>query len=232
MKNYLFPLLAILLSFIPQTSFAQKAPKTPKVKNYFFTCATWNNLSSEEIFYRSGKSYFPVEFINGERSNSYPLNRSHPFELYAKSFDDKGDTTYNLLGKAKIPSDTRHILFIVEKASDSSDPSLKIFGINDDLSSFPRGSYGFLNFTNTPLNINYDSELANVKPGKISIIIPKGAKGGFKPLYIRNKRNDVIYSTRLYRQMNGREIAIILPSLDKRRPIKMRYLTQAISSQP
>lgn len=224
-------LIAIfLLATSPALLHAQPTTAKPAVE---FSCLIWDPLPFPEIFYFDGKSHLPLELFPGNRSKLYPLQETTALGLYVKETSDDGAETYKLIGQSPLLAGTRRMLFVIESAEQSAGLPLTIFGMDDALDSFPPGTFKFLNFSKSALQVNFGSQITQLPAGEIRVVKSNAPKlGGFIPFVVGDARGKIVFETRLFGQPTGREIVFIGPPAKPGGPPRLKFVTQIIPPEP
>lgn len=219
-----------LLAACPVFLCAQPAPAKAAVE---FSCLVWDSLALPEVFYRDGKSYFPLKFSLGNRSQLYPLEENTDLELYVQEVGADGVETYKLVGRAPLVAGTRRMLFIVDPAPKPADLPLVIFGVDDGLDVFPPGTFRFANFTAALLQVKFSGQTTKLPAREISVVKSNAPKdGGFLPFVIGDANGKVVFETRLFAQPSGRDMVFISPPAKPGGPPRVKFLTQIIPPAP
>ncbi|MCX6972290.1 MAG: hypothetical protein NTV93_19370 [Verrucomicrobia bacterium] len=209
---------------------AQPAPAKPAVE---FSCLVWEPLPLPAVYYRDGKSYLPLEFSPGNRSQIYPLKEGTDLELSVKELGADGAVVYKLVGKAPLVGGTRRMLFIIDPVPNSTGLPLRVFGVDDALAVFPPGTFRFLNFSTAALKIKFGGQTTNLPASEISVVKSNAPeKGGFLPFVIEDAKGKVAFETRLFGQPTGREMVFIGPPANPAGLPKVKFLTQIIPLEP
>jgi hypothetical protein len=225
--QFLSAACVLLLAAGPALLRAQAASGMPGVE---FSCLVWEPLSIAEVFYRDGKSYLPLKFSPGNRSQLYPLKESTGLEFYEKATGADGATTYKPVGKAPLVKGARRMLFLVDPVPNSTGLPLRIFGVNDALDVFPPGTFRFLNFSSAALQVKFAGQTNKLPAGEISVVKSNVSdKGGFLPFQIGDSDGKVVFETRLFSQPSGREMVFILTQIIPPEPPKPAGQQQADS---
>lgn len=209
---------------------AQPALAKPALE---FSCLVWEPLPVPAVFYLDGKSYRPLELSPGNRSNLYPLKESAALELYTRDVGAGGAESYKLVGKSPLVAGTRRMLFVIDPAQQSAGLPLAIFGMDDALDSFPPGTFKFLNFSVSALQVKFGGQISPLPAGEIRVVksnVPKS--GGFVPFLVGDAHGKIIFETRLFCQPTGREIVFIGPPAKPAGPPRVKFLTQTIPPEP
>jgi hypothetical protein len=198
-----------------------------------FSCAVWEKLSYPELFYRDGKSYLPLEFFPGNRSQLYPLKDGNALELYEKVTAEDGEVTYQLVGKAPLVAGARRMLFLVDPVANASRLPLKLYGVNDALDVFPPGTMRFFNFSPTELQVKFAGQVSKLTAGGMSLVKSNvSKKGGFIPFLIGDPKGGVIFETRLFSQPTGRDMVFISAPAQPGGRVLVKVLPQLIAPEP
>jgi hypothetical protein len=198
-----------------------------------FSCVVWQQLPIIPVFYRDGKNYLPLEFSLGNRSQLYPLNEAVTLELYEKTVGADGATTYKLVGKAHVVAGTRRMLFLIDPVSNSTGLPLRVFGVNDALDVFPPGTFRFVNFSTTALQVKFGGQIHKLPAGEMSVIKSNvSEKGGFLPFFIGDASGKIVFETRLFGQPTGRDMVFIGPPTKPEGEPMVKFLTEIIPPAP
>ena len=219
-----------LLAACPVFLRAQPAPAKPAVE---FSCLVWEPLPLPAVYYRDGKSYLPLEFSPGSRSQLYPLKEGTDLELSVKEVGADGAATYKLVGKAPLVAGTRRMLFIIDPAPEPADLPLAIFGVDDGLDVFPPGTFRFANFTAAPLQVKFGGQTTKLPARAISVVksdVPEN--GGFLPFLIGDANGKTVFETRLFGQPTGRDMVFIAPPAKPAGRLSVKLLPQIIPPAP
>jgi hypothetical protein len=198
-----------------------------------FSCLVWEPLPIQEVFYRDGSTYLPLEISPGKRSKLYPLTQTVNFELYQREVGENGVMLYKLIGRAPRIAGTKRMLFFIEPYPTPADLPLKILGVDDALNAFPPGTYRFVNSSNAELQIKFGGQ-TNRLPAKEIILVKSNVpkEGGFMPIMIANSNGESIFETRIYSQSTGRNMVFINPPTLPGERVKIKMLPQLIGNAP
>ena len=234
MKNpSLLRLLFALFSFALPVALQAKDESPGHSGSIQFSCAVWEKLSYPELFYRDGKSYLPLEFFPGNRSQLYPLKDGNALELYEKVTTEDGEVTYQLVGKAPLVAGARRMLFLVDPVANASRLPLKLYGVNDALDVFPPGTMRFFNFSPTELQVKFAGQVSKLTAGGMSLVKSNvSEKGGFIPFLIGDPKGAVVFETRLFSQPTGRDMVFISPPAQPGGRVLVKVLPQLIAPEP
>jgi hypothetical protein len=216
----------LLLAICPALLRAQSATEKPGPE---FSCLVWEALPIAAVFYRDGKSYLPLVFSPGNRSQLYPLKDAAALELYEKVTAADGATTYKLIGKAPWLAGARRMLFLVDPVPKATGMPLRIFGVNDALEVFPPGTFRFLNFSSATLQVKFAGQVNKLPAGEITVVKSNvSEKGGFLPFQIGDGDGKVVFETRLFSQPSGREMVFIGNPAEPGGLARVKFLTEII----
>ena len=234
MKNpSLLRLLFALFSFALPVALQAKDESPGHSGSIQFSCAVWEKLSYPELFYRDGKSYLPLEFFPGNRSQLYPLKDGNALELYEKVTAEDGEVTYQLVGKAPLVAGARRMLFLVDPVANASRLPLKLYGVNDALDVFPPGTMRFFNFSPTELQVKFAGQVSKLTAGGMSLVKSNvSEKGGFIPFLIGDPKGAVVFETRLFSQPTGRDMVFISAPAQPGGRVLVKVLPQLIAPEP
>lgn len=228
--RFLCAAFALLLAASPSPLLAQSPAGKPGQE---FSCLIWEPLAIAEVFYRDGEKYLPLEFSPGNRSQLYPLKEAAALELYERATGADGADTYKLVGRGSWDTGARRMLFLVDPAAEGSGLPLRIFGVNDALDVFPRGTFRFLNFSSIPLQVKFAGKTGKLPVGEITLLKSDVSdKGGFLPFLIGDDNGKVVFQTRLFSQPNGREMVFIGNPAKAGGLPRVKFLTEIIPPEP
>lgn len=191
-----------------------------------FSVIALSKLPYEKLYYRSGRDALPLQINEARRSKPKPIKVSEIFEIYADS--DDSDKKYKLVGKAKFPVATRKFLFFLRdsNSTDEADLPIDIFGIDDSESKFPKSSFRFANFMNTPLAISFGKEGFRLRPKEFTIKkLALSEDGEFTPFLVRNLNGDNLGGTRLFSHAANREMILIFPPKKGAKRLDIRFFS-------
>lgn len=217
--------LIVLLSLIPLFNcHAQSSNGTVK-----FSCLSWSKLPYEKVFYAEGNKMLPLEVTVGRRSEPVEIKTEKSLRLYTPVIDPEGKQSYKQIAQAPLLANSKRMLFVVSGAPKDSPFPVALYGLDDSLTSFPMGSFRFLNFTPVPLEISFNGKTDRIKPKAVSLIKSRvGTGGGFLVFTVKLPNGQKIFETRLYSQERGREMVFISPPPKGRGNLKIRFLPQTI----
>jgi hypothetical protein len=198
-----------------------------------FSCAVWEKLSYPELFYRDGKSFLPLEFFPGSRSQLYPLKEGNALELFEKVTAADGAVTYKLVGKAPPVAGARRMLFLVDPVANAAGLPLRLYGVNDALEVFPPGTIRFFNFSTAELQVKCAGKVGKLPAGGMSLVksnVPEN--GGFIPFMIGDPKGEVVFETRLFSQPTGRDMVFISAPAQPDGRLLVKVLPQLIAPEP
>lgn len=209
---------------------AQSAAAKPTVE---FCGVVWEPLPITAVFYRDGKSYLPLEFSPGNRSQLYPLKEGSALELFEKVTTADGAVTYKLLGKAPLVAGARRMLFLVDPVVNPSGLPLRLYGVNDALDVFPAGTIRFFNFSTAELQVKFAGQVSKLPAGKMSLVKSNVSEsGGFIPFLIGDPKGEVVFETRLFSQPTGRDMVFISAPAQPGGRVLVKVLPQLIAPEP
>ena len=198
-----------------------------------FSCVVWEPLPITAVFYRDGKSYLPLEFFPGNRSQLYPLKDGNALELYKKVTAADGAVTYQLVGRAPLVAGARRMLFLVDPVGKASRLPLRLYGVNDALDVFPPGTIRFFNFSATELQVKFAGQASKLPRGKMSLVKSNVSEnGGFIPFLIGDPKGAVLFETRLFSQPTGRDMVFISAPAQPGDRLLVKVLPQLIAPEP
>ncbi len=198
-----------------------------------FCCVVWEPLPITAVFYRDGKSYLPLEFFPGNRSQLYPLKEAGPLELYEKAVDKDGELIYKLVGKAPLVAGARRMLFLIDPVRNATGFPLRLFGVNDALDVFPPGTMRFFNFSPAELQVKFAGQASKLPAGGMTLLKSNvSEKGGFIPFLIGDLKGEVVFETRLFSQPTGRDMVFIGAPATPGGRLPVKVLPQLIAPEP
>ena len=220
----------LLMLARPQHLHAQSAGAKTTVE---FCGVVWEPLPITAVFYRDGKSYLPLEFFPGNRSQLYPLKEGNALELFEKVTAADGEPTYKLVGKAPLVAGARRMLFLIDPVANASGLPLRLYGVNDALDVFPPGSIRFFNFSPAGLQVKFAGQSSKLPAGGMTLVTSNVAeKGGFIPFLIGDPKGAVVFETRLFSQPSGRDMVFIGAPAQPGGRVPVKVLPQLIAPEP
>ena len=227
--RFLFAACALLFAACPAPLRAQASGR-PAVE---FCCVVWEPLPITAVFYRDGKSYLPLEFFPGNRSQLYPLKEGNALELYEKVTAADGEPTYQLVGKAPLVAGARRMLFLIDPVANPSGLPLRLYGVNDALDVFPPGTIRFFNFSPAGLQVKFGGQVSKLPASGMSLVKSNVSEnGGFIPFLIGHPKGAVIFETRLFSQPTGRDMVFISAPAQPGGRVLVKVLPQLIAPEP
>lgn len=221
--------LAIILLIVASSSIHAEDPAARSAKEINFSCVVWQLPAYPEIFYRQGEEFRPLKLLPRQRSPNYQLQAREALELYVASNQPDGKPGHQLVGKASLPQGTNQMLFMIQEAANGAKLPLTVFGVDDSLSSFPIGSFRFLNFTKFPLQVEFGGSTNKLPPQAIKVVKPEIPElGGFLPFFIKDLNDNIGFQTRLFAQPRGRKMVLIVPPAKKGENLAVLFLPQII----
>ena len=217
-------LMIVLISLCPLFSQA-----SPRASEKTFSCLVWEPLNYPEICYLDEGKYHPLEFSYGNRSQAYPLKQAKEFTLYAKTKDTNSEINHQLIGKAAIAPNSKHMLLVILPARPGDALPLKLIALDDSLEHFPPSSFKFVNFSAESYQVEFSNQSPLIPAGKMEVVkaqIP--LKGGFMPFIMKNKEGKIVFETRLFAQPSGREMVFIAPPGEAGGLPKIMFLSQIL----
>lgn len=223
-------LLSLLWTAAPLPLGAQSPSSADSLK---FSCAVWEPLSIDPIYYRDGKSYLPLELHPGMRSKLYPLKQADSLELYKDAVGPDGKSTYELVGKAPWVAGARQMLFLVDSVPNASGLPLRLYGMNDALDIFPPGTFRFFNFSSTTLQVKFGGQVSKLPAGESTVVKSNVSdQGGLLPIYMADANNRIVFENRLFAQPDFREMVFIGNPAKPNGTPRVKFLTQVIPPEP
>jgi hypothetical protein len=220
----------LLMVACPLHLLAQSSAEKPTVE---FCCVVWEPLPITAVFYRDGKSYLPLEFSPGSRSQLFPLKDGNALELFGKATAADGASTYKLVGKVPLVAGARRMLFLIDHVPNANGLPLRLFGVNDALDVFPPGTFRFFNFSTAELQVKFAGQATRLPAGEMSLIKSNVAEnGGFIPFFISDPKGEVVFETRLFSQPTGRDMVFIGAPAQPGGRVLVKVLPQLIAPEP
>jgi hypothetical protein len=229
----LLRLLFALFSFALPVALQAKEKSPAYSGSIQFSCAVWEKLTYPELFYRDGKSYLPLEFFPGNRSQLYPLKDGNALELFEKITAEDGAITYKLVGKAPLIAGARRMLFLVNPVPNAAGLPLRLYGVNDALDVFPPGTIRVINFSSAELQVKFADQASKLPRGGMSLVKSNVSEnGGFIPFLIGDPKGAVLFETRLFSQPTGRDMVFIGAPAKPGDRLLIKVLPQLIPPEP
>lgn len=225
------PILSLTLTMflsLPGHLAAQSENKDFRLK---FTCLYWEGSPPEKLYYREGKAFHPLEFREGARSDPFTLKAMKTFEVYRDVKAPKeGQPPYQPVCSAKIPAGCKQALFLVLPIKFDREMRYKVFAMDDSVTSFPAGTFRFVNFTSQPFSVKLAEDVQTIPSGGVlGMSFKAGPNGGFRPFAINDAKGKPVYGTRLFGQPSGRELVFISPPAEPEGMPRVKYVSQLVA---
>jgi len=221
-SNTLLALLAAFFYFVGSSS----AEEPSKRGGITFTVISLSNLPYENLYYRNGKKFTPIEVRKSKRSKPYPLSSAEFIELFTDHEDP--ELKYRLIGKASLITGTSQILYFLRENGSNKEGALPLglFGVDDSEATFPDSSFRFINFINAPLLIEFDKKRFGMKPGQSKVQkLNLTEAGGFTPFIVKDIEEVILGGTRLFSHAASREMVLIFPPKKGKKRLDIRYFS-------
>ncbi|MGB1937936.1 MAG: hypothetical protein ACPHVK_10640, partial [Akkermansiaceae bacterium] len=116
---------------------AQEPPNNAAPKGNTFTVIALSAIPYENIYYRKGEEYVPIELRNGMRSQAYALGQGSATMDIFTDHDDE-ENPYKLVGRAPLVSGTSKMLFFIgmSNSTDQKALPLVLYGLDDSRTAF------------------------------------------------------------------------------------------------
>ena len=219
--NTLLALLAAV--FIVGISSAEEPNNRGRIT---FTAIPLSSLPYENLYYRNGKEFTPIEMRKGRRSKPCTLSSAEFLELYTDHEDPA--LKYQLIGKVPLLTGTSNILYFLRKngSNQAGVLPLGLYGIDDSEATFPDSSFRFINFINAPLVVEFNKKRFDMKPGQSAVRklnLPEA--GAFTPFIVRDINGNTLGGTRLFSHASNREMVLIFPPKQGKKRLDIRYFS-------
>ncbi|WPJ97280.1 hypothetical protein SH580_06110 [Coraliomargarita algicola] len=225
MHPHRFSQLVVFLCFL--STLAVSAVAQSNESGLKFTCLMWDDLPMEDLHYKEGKSYKPITFRKGKRSQEYYFRNASVFELFVPAVNEEGERYFKLVGSSPLVEGTQQILFIVVPLERKPDMPLSILALDDSLEGFPPGSFRFANFTGSKLLVKVRDEVTQLETGKITVTDAQSSEdGGMVPVAFGSPAGELLHFTRIYSHARSREMVFILRSQDLRKKFDFKFVPQ------
>lgn len=194
-----------------------------------FSCISWKQLTLKNLHYRDGKEYIPIKMNSARRSERYLIKESNNFELYVKDANATNGNGYTLVGSTPVSRDISEALFFVVELPSGTGMPLRIMTFDDSLLAFPEGAFRFINMSDKRLTVGFDDEVSPIAPRGVTVVETKtSSNGGFMPFIVADDMGNRLYETKLLGKNTGREMVFILPSLNRKNRVDLKFLSQTI----
>ena len=196
MKSKLTILVA-LIALLPCPAAFSQAKQPEKAGK--FRMISWSKPVSGLLF-ESGGKVVPVDLIvPNTRTKPYSFTSAGDLVFFSATTGPDGKEVRTPLLTVPYGQLDENILILV--IGDSSPYTARV--LDESSSSFPPGSYRFVNFTKLSIKVALDKEVTSILPQSQAVVVPKALKvGGVFTLRIVNETSDVgagyhwIYSNR------------------------------------
>lgn len=222
--NRLILLIALYIPLFSQVFAAQADSSSLE-----FTCITWGEFPVEELYYKDGKSYEPIKFRNGKRSQGHSLKEAEVFELYVPEVNDVGKSYYKLVGAKPLVTQSQQLLFIIMPAEVQSRLPLRIISLDDSLEGFPLGSFQFANYTDSGLRIKVRDEVTELESGQTGVAYAQSTEDeGMVPVTFTTFGGELLHFTRFYAHARSRELILIRKPKSSRKALEFKFIPQNV----
>lgn len=211
--------------------------KPKKAANFVFSCASWEKMKGEEIYYLPEKleeeataedmlaKLKAVDVPEMTRSNTYEYKGGSKISFYRKSVSSKPEskTPLRSIASVSVPSDWKKVLFVFFPGKKRGE--YKIFPIRDERKFAPYGAYQFVNLSTLPLSGIIDKRKLSVKPKGKSIVQLRGSKSrsmNFGVWAEVNGKKQWLQRNTLTYKPNKYLIYFFYPSKDSRGQLKLK----------
>lgn len=113
-----------------------------------------------DLYILSGGDYEEVDFYVGVRSKSIRYAGPRSLNLYTQETGEDGETLYRSVAATELRGNASDYLLFVSKDSEK----IRIFSLPEDLSSFPYGSFRFVNLTKKNIAMKLGDSKTLIKP--------------------------------------------------------------------
>lgn len=198
-----------------------------------FTCLVMGELPEEipmdEIFYKEGASYVPIELKRGKRSQKYPLKKAKNFQLYISDDSVKEGDPFKAVGGSRLVEGSKEMLFLIMPVESKEGLPLSVFGVDDSLKGFPPGTFRFVNFTKSGLLVKVKEKITKLPSSEITVVSSQSnSDGGLVPVMFGSLKGEMLHFTRIYSHPRTREMVFIGPTADPQRKFEFKFVPQNI----
>ncbi|MFC4991597.1 hypothetical protein [Rubritalea tangerina] len=149
--------------------------------NFSFSCASWENVGSDQLYYLEGKPkkgeteeqsmerLKQVDLSEMTRSLNYAFEGGQKITFYRKTV-----AGVQPVNTATVPSSWKRVLFVFFPGEKKG--SYKLMPLRDDRSHAPYGSYQFVNLSSLEINGGIGKTRISIKPKKNQIVKFTGDK--------------------------------------------------------
>lgn len=224
--------LLLILTSIPSVHAQnqnRRATEKQAARGASFKVASWKGWSGQDLYIaKSGNAeknneMIKIDILNLRYSDNYPFKRSNPVVFYHKT--DNDEQPYLPALSVPIPPGCRKPLILLHPEKEKINHI--VYDLNDK--DFPFGSYKVVNFTNSPLLIQFGKKRSKLPPRKSASFKPGGLEKravGCKIGINQGGITKVVYSNMLMRRPHKRMIMFFYSDKDQagRPVIKSRSL--------
>lgn len=229
MKPHRISLFIVCLHFIFVLALPLAAQSNMGTSGVKFTCLLWDELPMDELYYKEGESYEPIEFRKGKRSKEYSLRNTSVFELFVPVVNEDGQRYFKLIGTSPLVEGSSQILFILVPLERQPDMPLSILALDDSIDGFPPGTFRFANFTGSELLVKVRDEVTQLAAGKVTVADSQSSEdGGLVPVALGSPEGELLHFTRIYSHARSREMVFILKSKNPRKKFDFKFVPQNI----
>lgn len=220
-----------LLAFLPAAygmALASAAPEAARTIE--FTCAQFDALPYEQLFYRQGEKAAPLQLRATRRSLPHKLLACDSFEVMIPENKPDGSPGFKVIGATPLPAGAKRVMFLLLPKPDPQpgEHPLRIMALDDSTAHFPSGSFRFANATGIPLHIKFGSTGQNVAVGGILTLKPSSTTEGFLPVVIYEKSGKNLFQTRVFWEAAAREFVMITPPSAPGSPLNLQFISEVV----
>jgi len=171
---------------------------------------------NEDLYYTDGTEFRRLVLRESRRSlpGETKLDESHLFRLYVKNQSLEPDALpFLVAGAVEVDPQLNRILLVVSPDTDAGNTSLRLTVIEDDYTTFPGGSFRFINLSGQKLGILLGDEKVLIPNQEMKTIRANLDDGNYVQVQLVGKTGFVYQST-WYAKSTSRELIVLMPGDD------------------
>jgi hypothetical protein len=212
-------------NFIPALLGALILPLALPAQTVRFRTLAWSDPIEGLLYDQKGKAV-EVAAYNHARSPFYQASADRPLVFYRLVPHPDAAPTKEIVAEATLPPDTRMALLLFFKGAGGE---IRINVSPDDTTTFPSGSYRFVNLSDARLAVAIGATQAPLPPRE-SIVVkgaPEGPAGGvFVRMALLGETNLLIYSNKWLWSDHHRTLVFVSPTGNPNQPLELKRISE------
>lgn len=228
--NYKFATLIGVLAAAAFASATASATASAQVSAKFRTLS-WAGAIEDLYYDRDNKSVQIVAY-DYARSPFYHTSAGQKLTFYRFKTAPDGTQVKESAAQVTLTPENRHVLLLFVRGPDGT---LRVLTAPDDTSSFPAGSYRFVNMSKTPMSVALGSKPTprQLAPGQSLVLPGQPERTGGVPVRVAalGEINQLFYSSKWLWNGDHRTLVFIAPTGNAAAPFELRRITENANFQ-